>query len=105
LRIVYSLDAERDLADLFDYIAQDSGVQRAELVLRRIERTLDTLADWPFIGRVRPELDGEPRSFSVWPWIVIYGPQPSGRGIYVWRVLDGRRDLPRVVRAPKRRPQ
>ena len=102
MRIVYSLDAERDLTELFDYIAQDSGVQRAELVLRRIERMLDTLAEWPFIGRVRPDLDGEPRSFSVWPWIVIYEPQPSGRGIYVWRVLDGRRDLPRVVCGPKR---
>jgi plasmid stabilization system protein ParE len=102
LRIVYSLDAERDLVELFDYIAQDGGLQRAELVLRRIERTVNTLADWPLIGRIRPELDGAPRSFSVWPWIVIYEPQPNGRGIYVWRVLDGRRDLPRVVRNTKR---
>lgn len=102
MRTIYSLEAERDLTELFDDIAQDSGVQSAELVLRRIERTLDTLADWRFIGRVRPELDGEPRSFSIWPWIVIYEPQPTGRGIYVWRVLDGRRDLPRVVRTARR---
>jgi toxin ParE1/3/4 len=102
LRIICSLDAERDLSELFDYIAKDSGIQRAELVLRRIERTLEALADWPFIGRVRPELDGEPRSFSVWPWIVIYEPQATGRGIYVWRILDGRRNLPRVTRAPRK---
>lgn len=100
--IVKSLDAERDLEELFDTIASDSGVQRAEAVLRRIERTLLNLADWPFIGRIRPELDGAPRAFSVWPWIVIYEPQPHERGIYVWRIVDGRRDLARLFRPPVR---
>jgi plasmid stabilization system protein ParE len=42
--IVKSLDAERDLAELFDYIALDSGVERAELILRRIDQTLGNLA-------------------------------------------------------------
>ena len=96
--IIKSLAAERDLEELFDYIASDSGVQRAEAVLRRIERTLTNLADWPFIGRVRPELDGSPRAFSVWPWIVFYEPQPKDKGIVVLRIVDGRRDLPRIVR-------
>ena len=100
--IVKSLVAERDLGELFDYIAQESGVQRAELVLRRIEHTLENLGDWPFIGRVQPDLDGKPRTFSLWPWIIVYEPQPDGRGIYVWRILDGRRDLSELVRQPKR---
>jgi len=102
LRIIKSLEAERDLADLFYHIANDSGIQRAELILRRIEQTLETLADWPFIGRVRPELDGSPRAFSVWPWIVIYEPQEDAKGIVVWRILDGRRDLPALARKPRR---
>ena len=102
MRIIKTLEAERDLTDLFDYVADDSGIQRAELVLRRIERTLETLADWPFIGRVRPELDGSPRAFSVWPWIVIYEPNSSDRGIIVWRILDGRRDVPMVVKKAQR---
>jgi toxin ParE1/3/4 len=100
--IVRTLDAERDLEELFDYIAEDSGAQRAELVLRRIEQTLFNLADWPFIGKVRPELDGTPRTFSIWPWIVIYEPQSDGRGIIVWRIVDGRRNLPQLVNAPDR---
>ncbi len=101
-QIIKSLDAERDLEELFDYIASDSGVQRAEAVLRRIERTLTNLADWPFIGRTRPDLDGSPRAFSVWPWIVFYEPQAKGAGIVVWRVVDGRRELPRLIRPPIR---
>jgi len=102
-RIVRSLDAERDLTDLFDTIAQDSGIDRAEAVLRRIQQTLDNLANFPRIGRIRRDLLGSPRSFSIWPWLVIYEPDGDGDSIVVWRVLDGRRDIPRTILGrPKR---
>jgi toxin ParE1/3/4 len=97
-RIVLSLDAERDLDLLFDWIARDSGVDRAEAILRRIDQTLDLIADTPRIGRVRHDLDGEPRTFAIWPWVVIYEPFSTGKRIVVWRVIDGRRDLPRHIR-------
>ena len=42
-RVAKSLDAERDLSDLFDYIARESGVDRAEMVLRRI----GTIVEYP----------------------------------------------------------
>jgi plasmid stabilization system protein ParE len=103
-KIALSRDAEQDLAELFDYIALDSGVDRAELVLRRIESTLQLLAEWPRSGRLHPELDGAPRIFSVWPWLIVYEPGPNGEGIYVWRITDGRRDLPRIVQKPSQRP-
>lgn len=90
-----SLDAERDLEALFDWIASDSGVERAEAVLRRIEDALELIAGMPRIGRVRPDLDGAPRTFVVWPWVILYEPSLTGPGIAVWRVFDGRRDLPR----------
>lgn len=99
--ITLSRDAEQDLAELFDYIALDSGVDRAELVLRRIESTLRLLAEWPRSGRLHPELDGSPRIFSVWPWLIIYEPAGAGKGLFVWRIVDGRRDLPRIVQKPK----
>ncbi|HEY1751896.1 MAG TPA: type II toxin-antitoxin system RelE/ParE family toxin [Caulobacteraceae bacterium] len=101
-RIVLSLDAEADLTELFDWIATDSGIARAESILRRIEDVLDLIADTPLIGRVRTDLDGAPRSFAVWPWIVIYEPLADASGIVVWRVIDGRRDLPRHERPPRR---
>ncbi len=100
--IVKSLDAERDLTELFDYIANDSGVDRAELVLLRIDETLTNLAAWPRSGRVNSELDGSPRVFAVWPWLIIYEPRPRGGGIFVWRIVDGRRDLPSIIHAPGR---
>jgi toxin ParE1/3/4 len=97
-QIVLSLDAERDLEALFDWIADDSGVDRAEAILRRIDETLELLASMPRIGRVRHDLDGEPRTFAVWPWVIVYEPLSTGDGVVVWRVVDGRRDLPRHVR-------
>ena len=94
-KVVITLAAERDLDVLFDWIAKDSGPDRAEAVLRRIQRTIDQLAALPRIGRVRTDLDGTPRTFAVWPWIVIYEPLPADDGVVIWRVLDGRRDIPR----------
>lgn len=81
--VIRSLAAERDLSELFDYIAQDSGVERAELVLRRLDEAISNLAASPLIGRVHPELDGSPRVFALWPWLIAYEPRPTGRGIYV----------------------
>ncbi len=102
-RIVISLDAERDLTELFDYIAANSNVDRAEAILQRIQQTLQNLSLFPRIGRVREDLDGAPRAFSVWPWLVVYEPIEDGPGIVVWRVVDGRRDLPRTILGrPKR---
>jgi toxin ParE1/3/4 len=92
-RIVISRQAERDLDDLFDYIARDASVDRAEAILRRIGDTLANLAFTPMIGRVRPDLVGEPRSFAVWPWLILYEPLPERSGVLVLRVVDGRRDL------------
>ena len=74
--IVKSLDAERDLEGLFDYIANDSG------------------------GRVHREPDGSPGIFAIWPWLIIYELQADGDGIFVWRILDGRRDVRAIVQSP-----
>jgi toxin ParE1/3/4 len=96
-RIALSLAAERDLDALFDWIARDSGTDRAEAILRRIDETLELVATMPRIGRLRHDLDGGPRTFAIWPWVIVYEPLPPGDGIVVWRVVDGRQDLPRQV--------
>jgi toxin ParE1/3/4 len=100
-RIVRTLQADRDFDLLFDWIARDSGVDRAEAVLRRIEDTISHLAEMPGIGRVRRDLDGSPRVVSLWPWLVIYEPLQREKGIIVWRILDGRRDLAATIRRPQ----
>jgi toxin ParE1/3/4 len=95
-RIVLSLAAERNLADLFEWIAQDSGLDRAEAVLDRLQGAMTNLAALPGLGRARHELEGAPRSFALWPWIIFYEALPEEDGVIIWRVLDGCRDLPTV---------
>jgi toxin ParE1/3/4 len=97
---ILSSEADQDLVGLFSLVAADSGIDRAELILRRIEATIAALADWPGIGRRRDDLEGAPRGFAVPPWLIIYEAQPHDRGIFVWRIVDGRRDLTALIHPP-----
>jgi plasmid stabilization system protein ParE len=45
------------------------------------------------MGRVRTEIVGHPRSFSVKPWVIFYEPMEDRRGVLVTRLVDGRRDI------------
>jgi plasmid stabilization system protein ParE len=64
-KVEYSLIAERDLTDLFSWIATDTGAHRANAILIRIERAISTLAALPRMGWLRPELESGIRSFAV----------------------------------------
>ena len=99
-RSLLSLAADGDLDAIFAYLATQSGIDRATAVFARIEETLKSLAEKPQLGRVREDLDGAPRSFVVLRWVVFYEPMEMGDGIYVWRVVDGSRDLYRLVKRP-----
>jgi plasmid stabilization system protein ParE len=99
-RYVLSLAADADLDAIFSYLARQSGIERATAVFERIDETLELLAESPLLGRVRVDLDGEPRSLVVLIWVVFYEVRETGEGIYVWRVVDGSRDLYRLVKRP-----
>jgi toxin ParE1/3/4 len=45
------------------------------------------------LGRRRFDFKGDPYSFTVAPWLIIYEPLPDGVGIYILRILDSRRDI------------
>jgi toxin ParE1/3/4 len=98
--VLLSSEADQDLVELFSLVAADSGIDRAELILRRIEATIAALADWPGIGRRRDDLEGAPRGFAVPPWLIIYAAQPHDHGIFVWRIVDGRRDVRALIHPP-----
>jgi plasmid stabilization system protein ParE len=92
-KIDRSPDARRDAARLALWIGRESGVDRAQAVMDRLEAALMRLARRPRLGRVRRDLKGEPRSFPVGPWSVIYEPLKDSGGILVLRILDSRRDI------------
>jgi plasmid stabilization system protein ParE len=97
-RLLISSRAERDLLDIWDYIAAEAAPAPADAVLARLHGAMEVLAAGPLIGRERPEFDGTPRSIVVRPYVIFYEPLPEGDGILVWRVVHGARDLAPLVR-------
>jgi toxin ParE1/3/4 len=82
--------AEDDLVAIWLYIADDD-IGAANRLLDRFEETFALLADNPRIGRRRPELMPEIRSFTVGRYVVFY--RPADDGIEIVRVIHGARDI------------
>ncbi len=88
--------ATDDLAEIWDYIADDSETQ-ADLFIDTIDRKLQLLAEQPNIGRARGELAENMRSFQIVLYVIFYIVMPSC--IQVVRVLHGARDLAPIFEA------
>ena len=86
-----SAEAREDLDEIWHYIAQ-SNLDAADKYIRAIVSRFPTLASMPHMGRERPELSPDLRSFVVGHHVIFY--RLSDGGIEVARVLDGVRDLP-----------
>jgi toxin ParE1/3/4 len=82
--------AERDLIELWAYVAAESGEGRADHVVEAIVDALDMLARYPRAGRLRRELGLAVRSFPVVGHVIYYRPSDV---LLVARILPGRRDL------------
>ncbi|XSG85853.1 MAG: type II toxin-antitoxin system RelE/ParE family toxin [Methylohalobius sp. ZOD2] len=82
--------ANRDLLEIWDYIANDS-LDRADGLIATFDRKFRMLAEQPETGRRREELAENLRSLAVGRYVIFYRPIPNG--IEVVRVLHGARDL------------
>jgi len=79
-----------DLAEIWDYIADDSE-ERADGFVALIDARFHALAKNPKIGRRRDELAVGLRSLPVGRYVVFYTPVPDG--VEIIRVLHSARDL------------
>lgn len=88
-------DAQRDLEELYDYIAEHDAPAKADHVLAAIEKLLDTLAIFPERSPVTKELLSvgirDYRETYFKPYRVIY--RVVNRNVYVYLIVDGRRDM------------
>ena len=87
--------AEQDVEDIFDYIAQADGMERAHQVLDGLMAVIEGLARFPERGSYPQELLAlgikEYRQTMFKPWRVIYAVQDGQ--VIVYLVADGRRDM------------
>ncbi len=82
--------AAADIAEIWDYIAEDS-LGQADAWVDRLDETLQLLATQPRMGRPRDELSLGLRSMPIGRYVIFY--EPLNDGIDVVRVLHSARDI------------
>lgn len=97
--VVLTQDAERDLEELYAYIAKFDSPKRADHVLDKVLSIADTLATFPQRGSQPPELRAigmeEFRQVFFKPYRVIYRIHDAQVVIYL--IADGRRDMQSIL--------
>jgi toxin ParE1/3/4 len=92
-------EAEEDLTELVDYLAQHDSVERANYVLERLMTVCERLEQHPERGHFLPEL----RSLGIKiyrevhfnPYRIIY--EVIGREVFILLIVDGRRSLQAIL--------
>ncbi|MFQ6029313.1 MAG: type II toxin-antitoxin system RelE/ParE family toxin [Dehalococcoidia bacterium] len=82
--------AAADLEEIRLYISGDN-LEAAARLLEQFRDTFRRLAEFPGLGRARPELGSELRSFPLGNYLIFY--RPIDNGVDIGRVLHGSRDF------------
>lgn len=91
LQLVFTDRARADLLEAWLYIAEDN-LSAADRVLETIDREAKALLNQPLMGRSRPELGGQMRSWPTsTPYILYY--EIDGAELTILRVLHHARDV------------
>lgn len=92
-------DAEEDLYEIYNYVAANDSINKAEYVLTKLEETCYSLSTFPNRGHLPPELERigiyEYKEIHFKPYRIIY--QITESTVYVHCVLDGRRDMQQLL--------
>lgn len=87
--------AERDLEEIYDYIAEFDSPEKADYVLSRLLEVAERLATLPDRGPHPRELQAlgirEYRQTFFKPYRLIY--RVIGKQVYIYLIADGRRDM------------
>lgn len=92
-RVVRRPLAGVDIADIWDFIAEDS-VTQADAWVDRLDSKLRLLATQPLMGRSRDELSPNLRSQPFGRYVIFY--EPLSDSIDVVRVIHSARDIESV---------
>lgn len=100
--LVWTPLARADLLRVYRNLARESPAA-AERYLDLIERRAGMLAAMPLMGPRRPDIRPSARLLVVAPYLILYETEPDAEdgpvaGVTVVRVVDGRRDLARLLR-------
>ncbi|MBI3585355.1 MAG: type II toxin-antitoxin system RelE/ParE family toxin [Nitrospinae bacterium] len=92
-------DAEKDLLDVYQYVALNDSAEEADKLINHIEETIQKLETFPLRGHIPPELERigvlEFREVHYKPFRIIYEIHKSE--VFIHCILDGRRDLQELL--------
>lgn len=89
--------AVKDIEDIADYFAQQSGLDAAERFLSKLDAKFAKLTQFPSLGRKRDEILPNIRSLSLEQYLILY--MLIGQNIEILRVVSGYRDLTELFEA------
>jgi toxin ParE1/3/4 len=89
-----SPQAESELEAIGDYIAKDSPAN-AERFIQRLTEKFVVLGRNPHIGRARPELRSDLRSFPYGAYLILY--RIMEEGVEIVRVVHAARNLDDLI--------
>ncbi len=92
LRIIPREAALADFDDIYERLAQRASEATAAEVLRKLDRTIQLLADQPHLGRPYEHRGHALRVLTHGDYRVFYREHPGE--IDLLRVIDGRRNIP-----------
>lgn len=92
-KVNYTIPAERDLIDIWLFIADDN-YDAADRFIDSVYALCVKLAETTGMGRLRPEAGALVRSFGIGAYTVYY--LPTDDGIEVQRVLSDSRDIKKI---------
>jgi toxin ParE1/3/4 len=93
--VLLTEDANRDLEDIYGYVAEHDAPGKADDLLDRIEEVLEGLSTHPERGSFPKELSAlgirDYRQRFYKPYRIIY--RVIGKRVYIYLIADGRRDF------------
>lgn len=90
MRVLVSDRARADAVDIYSYLIGRNPAA-AERVLERIERKLEQLSQFPFVGPGRSGLGENVRAAVAGKHLVLY--KIETETVIVLRIIDGRMDV------------
>lgn len=87
----FTADSRRDLRSIVRYIENRWGERRRDKVAEQIRESLQRLAEFPDLGRARPEIGSELRSLSLQDYVIYY--RVADADILILRIMHSKRDI------------
>lgn len=88
--VTFTVQASRDLASIYDYIAADSESAAASVVTRLESFCNETLSIFPHAGKPENDIKQGLRSFTVESYLVLYS--APKKMVTIQRIVHGSRD-------------